>query len=214
MDPLVKVDHFVMTAPTFEAHVHTGISAVTALFEDSRGRFLNRDSLGNNLALQGGDLYWLAAGRGAAHEEKPTEGGWIHALQVFVDLPPRAKGEPPRAVLVQAADVPLVEAVGCRVRIVLGRSGAVVGELGTPQEMTMLDGVMDAGASFTHPLPAGRSAWIYAIAGALSLVIGDERRDLAEGHAVAVAAGAALPIVLSSERGTHFVLFAGMPLGH
>ncbi|MFQ1634889.1 hypothetical protein ACK39T_15985 [Aeromonas veronii] len=35
IDPVVMVDHFQMTAPTFEPHPHTGISAVTYLFEDS-----------------------------------------------------------------------------------------------------------------------------------------------------------------------------------
>lgn len=57
MDPLLMVDHFVMTAPTFEPHLHAGISAVTAMFEDSEGAFLNRDTLGHTIALKGGDLY-------------------------------------------------------------------------------------------------------------------------------------------------------------
>src|SRR5262245_58362662 len=84
MDPLLMVDHFVMTGPTFEPHLHAGISAVTALFEDSQGHFLNRDTLGQNIALKAGDLYWLAAASGAAHEERPEEGARVHALQVFV----------------------------------------------------------------------------------------------------------------------------------
>src|SRR5215510_6081813 len=65
MDPLLMVDHFVMTAPTFEPHLHAGISAVTAIFEDTEGAFLNRDTLGHNVALKAGDLYWLAAASGA-----------------------------------------------------------------------------------------------------------------------------------------------------
>jgi hypothetical protein len=47
MDPLIMVDHFVMTEPTFEPHLHAGISAVTFIFEDAVGNFLNRDTLGN-----------------------------------------------------------------------------------------------------------------------------------------------------------------------
>ena len=61
MDPLLMVDHFVMTEPTFEPHLHAGISAVTMLFEDSVGAFLNRDTLGHDIELGAGDLYWLSA---------------------------------------------------------------------------------------------------------------------------------------------------------
>src|SRR6056297_1572193 len=51
MDPLIMVDHFVMTQPTFGTHAHAGLSAVTVMFEDSEGAFRNRDSLGNDLDL-------------------------------------------------------------------------------------------------------------------------------------------------------------------
>ena len=71
MDPLVTVDHYVMTETTFGAHPHAGMSAVSLLFEDSEGLFHNRDSLGNDFDLQPGDLYWLSAGSGAVHDESP-----------------------------------------------------------------------------------------------------------------------------------------------
>src|SRR6201991_461731 len=137
MDPLVMVDAFVMTAPTFDPHLHAGISAVTAMFEDSTGEFLNRDTLGHNVALKAGDLYWLAAASGAAHEEKPTDGARIHAPQIFVNLPARLKREPARALHVEAKDVPVLAGEEHRVRVVLGRCGEAVGAQGTPEEMTM-----------------------------------------------------------------------------
>src|SRR5579864_5018584 len=74
MDPLLMVDHFVMTEPTFQPHLHAGISAVTFIFEDAEGDFVNRDSLGNHLDLKPGDLYWLAASKGAVHDERPGAG--------------------------------------------------------------------------------------------------------------------------------------------
>ena len=106
MDPLLMVDHFVMTGPTFEPHLHAGISAVTVMFEDATGHFLNRDTLGRDVALEPGDLYWLAAASGAAHEERPAEGARVHALRVFVNLPARLKAQPARALHVRAADIP------------------------------------------------------------------------------------------------------------
>jgi Pirin len=88
MDPLIMVDHFVMTEATFEPHLHAGISAVTFIFEDANGDFLNRDTLGNNILLKPGDLYWLMAAKGAVHDGRPaSNGARIHALQIFVTLP-------------------------------------------------------------------------------------------------------------------------------
>jgi len=129
MSPLLMVDHFVMTSPTFAPHVHNGISAVTVMFEDSQGKFLNRDTLGHDIALKGGDLYWLAAASGAAHEERPEDGARTHALQIFVDMPESLKRKPACAFHVRAEDVPVIQHRSARVRVVLGRRGHVAGKL-------------------------------------------------------------------------------------
>jgi redox-sensitive bicupin YhaK (pirin superfamily) len=212
MDPLLMVDHFVMTAPTFDPHLHAGISAVTAMFEDSDGAFLNRDTLGHNVALKPGDLYWLAAASGAVHEEKPDHGARTHALQIFVNLPGRLKMQPARALHVEASDIPVLAGDKMRVRIVLGRSGDTAGAQGTPEEMTLLDGFLEAGGNFTHPLPEGRQAWIYAVSGNLLLRIEGEQLTLDAGSATTIASGSEIDIELSSEAGAHFVLLAGRPI--
>ncbi|GEP07741.1 pirin family protein [Methylobacterium oxalidis] len=212
MDPLLMVDHFVMTGPTFDPHLHAGISAVTAVFEDSTGDFLNRDTLGRNVALKPGDLYWLAAASGAAHEERPAEGARVHALQIFVNLPARLKAGPARALHVRAADVPRLEGRGHRVRVVLGRSGDVSGAGGTPEEMTLLDGFLEPGGAFAQALPEGRHAWIYAVSGRLSVRCGEEERLLPEGGALAVGAGSDAELILEAAELSHFVLLAGRPI--
>src|SRR6056297_1170899 len=99
MDPLVLVDHYVMTEPTFGTHPHAGLSAVSLIFMDSDGRFHNRDSLGNNFDLLPGDLYWLSAGRGALHNESPRDGSRIHGLQVFVNVSEALRHEAPSSLL-------------------------------------------------------------------------------------------------------------------
>lgn len=212
MDPLLMVDHFVMTEPTFEPHLHAGISAVTAMFEDSAGNFLNRDTLGHNIALKGGDLYWLAAASGAAHEEKPDDGARVHALQIFVNLPANLKKEPARALLVRAEEVPVLEGRNHRVRVVLGRSGEAVGNDGTPEAITMLDGFIDKGARFTHALPIEHQAFLYAVSGELTVRLHNEERVLAAGSATTIVAGEEADIVLSADVPTHFVLIAGRPI--
>jgi redox-sensitive bicupin YhaK (pirin superfamily) len=212
MDPLLMVDHFVMTAPTFEPHLHAGISAVTAMFEDSEGTFINRDTLGHNIALKGGDLYWLAAASGAVHEERPEIGARTHALQIFVNLPASLKQGTARALHVRADDVPILEEDGYRVRVVLGRSGSAVGAEGTPEEITMLDGFLQKNARFTHYLPEERQAWIYAVSGKLTIHCHDEQRILEAGSATTISAGTALNVTLKSAEPSHFVLLAAKPI--
>jgi redox-sensitive bicupin YhaK (pirin superfamily) len=212
MDPLLMVDHFVMTTPTFDPHLHAGISAVTAVFEDSTGEFVNRDTLGHNIALKAGDLYWLAAASGAAHEEKPVEGARTHALQIFVNLPCRLKKEPARARHVRAEDVPILQGQGHRVRVLLGRSAGVIGAEGTPEEMTMLDGFLHKDGRFNHCLPEGRQGWIYAVAGGLTVRCHGAERRLTEGTATTVEAGSEVEIALESHKPSHFVLMAAKPI--
>ncbi len=212
MDPLLMVDHFVMTAPTFAPHLHAGISAVTAMLEDSTGGFLNRDTLGNNVVLKPGDLYWLTAASGAVHEELPVAGSRTHALQIFVNLPARLKQEPARALHVEAGDVPVLEGQGYRVRLVLGASGEHDGAESTPEEMTMLDGFVETGGRFSHPLRTGRQAWIYTISGKLDIVLDGETTVLAEGKAIAIDAREEALLRLEAGEATHFVLMSARPI--
>lgn len=212
MDPLVMVDDFVMTAPTFAPHLHAGISAVTAIFEDAKGAFGNRDTLGHDIALRPGDLYWLAAASGAVHEERPGEGARTHALQIFVNLPRRLKEEPARALHVRAEEVPVLAAPGHRVRVLLGCTGTAIGAEGTPEEMTMLDGFLEAGGRFSHSLPDGRQAWIYVVSGRLTVRCGDAQRTLKASTATTVDAGPETEIALESDEPAHFVLMAAKPI--
>lgn len=52
IDPFLGVDHYWMSAPTFPAHPHAGISAVSYLFLDSETGMVNRDSIGTHNLIQ------------------------------------------------------------------------------------------------------------------------------------------------------------------
>lgn len=208
MKPILMVDDFVMTSPTFPPHMHAGISAVTVMFEDSLGGFRNRDTLGSDLALKPGDLYWLTAGSGAVHEELPESGARTHALQIFVDLPGHLKSEPARAFHVKAEDVTIIEADGHRVRVVLDGSAPEAAARGVPVDITMLDGFLYSNGSFSHKLPDGHQAWLYAASGALTVRFDGELCFLPEGAALTLSAGEAAHIALGTEAGAHFFLMA------
>jgi len=213
MDPLVMVDHFTMNEPTFGAHPHAGMSAVSVLFEDSRGQFHNRDSLGNDLDLGPGDLYWLKAGRGAVHDERPRVGAKTHGLQIFVNLPAAAKHDAPDTLHVPASQMPELRGPGYRLRVVLGTSNGMTGRASPALPLTILDAQLEPAGAFVHELPAGNDAWIYAVAGRVELATGDATTALDEGHAIAMRSNAdPAPIVLRTEAGAHVVLLQGRPL--
>ncbi len=211
MDPLVMVDHYVMTAPTFGAHPHAGMSAVSLLFEDSEGLFHNRDSLGNDFDLRPGDLYWLKAGSGAVHDESPRVDARTHGLQVFVNVPQAQRFEDPESILVRAEDMPVISNEEYRVKIALGESNGVSGAISPSIQMTILDGAIQPGGRFAYESTSNRGIWIQAVAGNLVIVVEGEVRSLNQGEALAVSATRAADIGINnpSHESVHFALFDG-----
>lgn len=210
MDPLIMVDHFTMTEPTFAPHAHAGLSAVSVLFEDSTGSFRNRDSLGNDIELAPGDLYWLKAARGAVHDEAPTPGSRTHALQIFVNLPAAQKLDAPSARHVAAAEMPVIEGPGHRVRVMTGQSNGVVGATPPALPLTILDISLQAGGNFTHRADPGDAAWLHLIRGEVEVEIDGTRHRLSSDTALAT--HGAKEIRLLSGDGGQAILLGGTPL--
>lgn len=186
MDPLVMVDHYVMTEDTFGTHPHAGLSAVSLIFEDSEGRFHNRDSLGNDIDLLPGDLYWLKAGRGAVHNESPREGSRIHGLQVFVNVPQECRYVESSSLLVRRQDMPVISNSQFTVRVALGESNGVVGTKSPGLPMTILDGQLARNGSFEHEFASGRNAWVHAIEGDIDVAVSANHTRLRKGQAIAI----------------------------
>ena len=215
MDPLVMVDHYVMTEPTFGAHPHAGMSAVSLLFEDSEGLFHNRDSLGNDFDLRPGDLYWLSAGSGAVHDESPRAGSQIHGLQVFINVPHSERFANPTSRLVRSEEMPIIEGIGYRVKVAMGESGGVLGAVSPSTPMTILDGVIHSNGQFSHPMGPHRGIWVHAIRGGLEVTVGKITRPLSPRQAIAIDSveGAEIKISNPWDEASHFALFDGAQIG-
>ncbi len=212
MDPLVMVDHFIMTAPTFGTHPHAGMSAVSLLFEDSEGRFRNRDSLGNEVDLLPGDLYWLTAGCGVVHNEMPLSGARTHALQIFVNLPARMKHVEPSSLHVPNATIPVVEGEGHRVRVVLGETHGLIGASSPALPLTVLDVQLDAGSSFTHAITLNDSVWLHSIRGNAGIRINGQATLLREHEAIALRGTRQAELEIHSRARSQVVLMQGTPI--
>ena len=210
MDPLIMVDHFVKTKPTFGTHAHAGLSAVTVMFEDSEGAFHNRDSLGNDVDLAPGDLYWFKAARGALHNEEPCPGARTHALQVFVNLPEEKRHDAPAAFHVPAGDIPRISGARASARLVLGESSGARGASAPDIALTLLDITLQVGGQFTHQGEGHQHTWIVSIQGTTTVAWTAGSTVLHPGATIALTG--APDISVSSELGAHAVLFQAPPL--
>ena len=211
MDPLIMVDHFVKTKPAFGTHAHAGLSAVTVIFEDSEGAFHNRDSLGNDVDLAPGDLYWFKAARGALHNEEPRPGARTHALQVFVNLPEAKRHDAPAAFHVAAGDIPRI--AGDHVQ----RAACSGAEQRAPRHV---GAGHRADAARYHP--TGRGSVLASGCGRSARVDrqhSGNHQDCLGWRIYRPAPGAAIALTgapdlsVSSELGAHAVLFQAPPLG-
>jgi redox-sensitive bicupin YhaK (pirin superfamily) len=211
IDPVIGIDHFNIRAPVFAPHPHAGFSAVTYLFEDSEGEFINRDSLGHHLIAKPGAVIWTVTGSGVMHEEFPrTRGMRSHGLQVFVNLAAAEKMQSPRVLFVDGPSVPIVERMGARIRVVVGSTGDVRGKIDPPGDITFLDVKLDPGAAFEQAFSPDRSVLAYVIEG--SALVGDEARKLGPLDAASFAADGDAVSVRAGGDGARVVLIAGRPL--
>jgi len=211
MDPFIMVDHYTMTEPTFGAHPHAGLSALTVLFEDTEGRFNNRDSLGNDFDINPGDLYWLSAGSGVIHDEAPRKGASIHGLQIFVNLPARMKHQAPSSLHVKREDMPTLKGQGYRVRLVLGQSNGLETDEAPVWPVTILDGFVDQTSVFKHRIQTGFNAWIQSVEGDIEVHARGEWVTLHPGESSAIVGteGEAIAIRGTSASSSHFAVLSG-----
>ncbi|WP_175211818.1 pirin family protein [Achromobacter mucicolens] len=233
ISPVVLVDHFVMTGPTFEPHTHAGISAATLLLEDSTGVMQSLDGIENNQDIHAGDLHWTQAGRGIVHAQRPVGEARLHGLQIFIDHPAHLKSLPPMTSMLRAADMPAIQAPSGKVRVVSGSFGGLESPLRTPEPLLILDGWLRPGATTLVPMPPGWNAWFYAIQGDLGVrarhcskgaaplpkVAGGDPDFAVVPAGSAAAAGATLDgeegvlLLMAGKKPVHFVLVAGSAVG-
>ena len=217
LDPFLNLDDFHMTLPTFRAHPHAGFSAVTYMFEDSAGTFLNRDSLDDRARIAPGDLHWTQAASGMLHEEVPEiHGADCHGLQMFVTLSEENELKPPRSFHLNSTDVPEVTPTdGVRIRVLCGESHGYkspLNELFTP--ITLLDIHLDPNTTVTHKFPQTYFALAIVIQGEAIVETSAEPTTIEKHQAIAFdRSGDAVKFTTDSSAGAQILFAAGEPTG-
>ncbi len=189
-------------------HPHIGLSTVTYLFD---GNIRHRDSLGTEMVIQPGDVNLMTAGRGIVHSERTPEelrGApmSISGLQTWLALPDGKEEVAPVFENTAALLLPEIDAEGVSGRVVIGDFQGLRSPVRADTETLYADLRLAPGASVKIPADAEERA-IYTLEGDVS-ISGD--RFPAE-RLLVFRPGDEL--VVSSERGAHFMLFGGASLG-
>jgi redox-sensitive bicupin YhaK (pirin superfamily) len=208
LDPFITVSLYDMAGPTFPPHPHAGFAVATYMLPESPVGFVNQDSLGNLNAIPPGALHVTVAGTGVQHEEQPAQAGQVaKGFQIWIDLKNGQRQLAPHALHLAADQVPVIDADGASVRVVLGSSMGMTSPLRLPTDVRLIDVTLQPGATFAQALGTEENAFLFVLDGEASvngaIARGGELvRTAADGDALSVRAGA---------DGARFILFAGQP---
>ena len=160
VSPFILLDHFDFRIEKGQLgglapHPHRGFETVTVLLE---GAIEHGDSLGNRAVLESGAIQWMTAGSGIVHEENPANilrerGGRVLGIQLWVNLPARAKLTPPRYQDTTTARIPEAAEGGVRARVFAGRIHDVAAVIHTETAMTLVDYTLAPGSEVALEYP-------------------------------------------------------------
>jgi redox-sensitive bicupin YhaK (pirin superfamily) len=171
LDPFLLLDDFHSEYPPdylkgFPWHPHRGIETITYVLQ---GKVEHGDSMGNKGVIESGDLQWMTAGSGIIHQEMPrgTDAGIMWGTQLWANLPASRKMMEPRYRGITADQIPEVILGGnIRMKIICGEAGGVKGPVrDVVVDPEYLDVTIPAGATFSHRINRGYTAFAYVIEG-------------------------------------------------
>jgi redox-sensitive bicupin YhaK (pirin superfamily) len=151
-------------------HPHIGLATVTYLFE---GSIMHRDSLGTQLPIVPGDVNWMTAGSGIAHSERTDPGLRSHSnrlfgIQSWVALPKPMEQMAPAFAHHGAAQLPVLEDSGIRLRLIAGEGWGLQSPVRTFGPLFYADAILKPGAAL--PLPdQHEERGVYVVQGAIEV---------------------------------------------
>jgi redox-sensitive bicupin YhaK (pirin superfamily) len=189
-------------------HPHIGLSTVTYLFD---GKIRHRDSLGTEMVIEPGDVNLMTAGRGIVHSERSPEelrGGplSISGLQTWLALPEDKEEVEPLFENTGHAELPVIDGEEATGRVVIGSFSGLRAPVRTASDTLYVDITLKPGGRIPIPAETEERA-IYLLEGEVEIA-GDR---FANNQLLVFREGD--KIVVSSERGAHFMLFGGASLG-
>jgi redox-sensitive bicupin YhaK (pirin superfamily) len=194
-------------------HPHRGFETVTYLFD---GEVEHRDSTGGGGLLRGGDTQWMTAGAGLVHSETPTaamlrDGGLMHGIQLWVNLPRADKLTPPRYQDLTGERLTLLRTDDSRalVRLIAGELDGHEGPGTTHTPIVYAHATIQPGGRLALAWPDVYNALVYVVRG--SVRVGDDARAIGA-HQLAVLEREGDTVVIEADEHSDVLLLGGRPL--
>lgn len=219
MDQMGEVEYRAGEAKGTPWHPHRGFETVTYMID---GVFKHRDSNGGGGIISDGDTQWMTAGAGILHIEAPTEeivleGGVVHGLQLWVNLPKDKKWAPPRYQDISRKNLSLLSSHdgGALVRVIAGQLGDHEGPGITYTPITMLHATVSPGARLEIPWNPEFNSLGYVMAG--KGAAGSTGHSVHTGQAILFGEGGHVVISADEEQESRtpeleVVLLGGLPI--
>ena len=153
------------------SHPHRGFETVTFVYE---GEVEHKDSTGQGGVIGPGEVQWMTAGAGILHEEFHSTafaraGGVLQMIQLWVNLPAQDKMTSPGYQPILRQEIPelaLADGAGTA-RVIAGSFGGETGPARTFTPMQVIDLKLKKGAALAISVPAGWSAGLVVLHGAV-----------------------------------------------
>jgi redox-sensitive bicupin YhaK (pirin superfamily) len=216
IDPFLMLDYFGSERAGdyiggFPDHPHRGFETVTYMLA---GRMRHWDNHGHSGVIEPGDVQWMKAGRGLIHSEMPEQDeGLMRGFQLWINLPAAEKMAAPAYQEFKAAQIPVEERDGARVKIVAGTGATgVEGPVRAPYvDALYFDIELAPGGEFRQPLPEGHAAFFALYEGSASAP-GQSGSATLEALSLAALDGGGEAVLTGGPQGTRALLLAARPL--
>jgi redox-sensitive bicupin YhaK (pirin superfamily) len=215
-DPFLLLDHIgpqkvgkaFRLDGTGHDHPHKGFETITFMLE---GQLQHRDSLGNHLTLNSGDVQRMNAGSGIIHggdmaSDQHTER--FHEVQLWINNPKSEKLTKPEVQNISSSEIPFISDGGQTVSVIAGNVNGISGQLKTKTPTQIARYVSEAkGSMRIHGLDKRNNTMIYVLKGELS--IGSTR---VEAFHLAILKEEMTEFTIHSSGKTEALILSGLPL--
>ena len=188
-------------------HPHINLATVTYLYA---GALEHRDSLGTVQTIEPGAVNLMTAGHGITHSERSppafrADGPELSGIQTWLALPTAREEVDPAFEHVPRSELPVVEGVGARARVVMGSLWGETAPVTCHSHTIYADIALRPGGAMPVD-PEAEERGIYVAEGEASL----DGLRLEPGALYVLRPG--ISATLRSEQGGHVMLCGGAPL--
>lgn len=208
-DPFILLmDDRIDGQPIGGPHPHAGFETVTLILEGSLVHDSGR--------LEPGDMQWMTAGSGVIHGEglEGAGAGRARILQLWLTLPRSKRWAPPGFQDQSYAELPVRREPGVEVRVYSGSSGEVRSKTLNHVPVTLVELLLEPGASVSQELPDAFNGFFYVLEGAIT--VGPEATPLVPGQVGWLdrphgGGAGAVRVAAAGEVRARVILYAGEP---